>query len=211
MTENILAAQAFAHQAHDSIRQTRKYSGEPYWVHTDEVANTVREITVNYTPVLTLQEAEDMIVAAHLHDYREDVVTELTKQGRLAELAEFESRYNRFSERAKQYVADLTDVYIKENYPHLNRAERKRLERERLSKISHEAKTIKLADLISNTKSIVAEDAGFAKTYLKEKFALLGDLAEGSPILLQRASEQTIEGFQKLGLTIPMITASLHV
>lgn len=201
MTHRILAAQMFVHKAHNSINQKRKYSGEPYWVHTDEVADTVASVTND----------EDTIVGAHGHDLKEDVFPELLKQLRIEEHDVLFAEYMTiFYGRADLFVNELTDVYTREAFSNKNRAERKRLERERIGKISIEAKTIKLADLISNTKSIVTEDAGFAKTYLKEKFALLGELSNGNPILLQRATAQTLESFQKLGLTIPFIAGSLH-
>ena len=64
-------AKQFAHEAHDSIGQKRKYSGEPYWVHTDAVAEKVAAIGGT----------EVMVAAAHLHDVLEDV-TPLDKTGR---------------------------------------------------------------------------------------------------------------------------------
>ena len=36
-------AKYFAHGEHDRIKQVRKYTGEPYWVHVDAVAKTVAE------------------------------------------------------------------------------------------------------------------------------------------------------------------------
>lgn len=190
-------AKDFSHRAHDAINQKRKYSGAPYWVHTDAVAQTVTDI--GGTP--------EMIAAAHLHDYREDVVTKLQEENRLSELVAFEFEYMVFPQVVRDMVNDLTDVYVKSAYPDKNRRERHDLENERLSKISVDAKTIKLADLIDNTKSIVAEDTDFAKVYLKEKFAVLPLLSDGNPKLLQQASMQTIAGFSSLGLTIPMVSA----
>jgi hypothetical protein len=42
-----------------------------------------------------------------------------------------------------------------------------------------EAQTIKLADLISNSRSIMAHDPAFAKTYLEEKRLLLAVMTRG--------------------------------
>ena len=50
-----------------------------------------------------------------------------------------------------------------------------------------EAKTIKLADLIDNTKSIVEHDPRFAKVYLEEKRLLLEVLKDGDETLWQQA------------------------
>ncbi len=166
MTNLIQRAKDFAHSAHDSIGQKRKYTGEPYWVHTDEVAEIVSGVTSN----------DEVIAAAHLHDTMEDVneslVIDISKQ---------------FGYQVAIYVRELTDVYTSERYPDMNRAARKQLEAERLGTISAEAQTIKVADLIDNTVSIVQHDAGFAKTYLKEKELLLAKLTKANPVLLERA------------------------
>lgn len=50
-------------------------------------------------------------------------------------------------------------------------------------------KTIKLADLISNTKSIVEHDKNFARIYIKEKELLLEVLADGDENLYKFAKE----------------------
>ncbi len=49
------------------------------------------------------------------------------------------------------------------------------------------AQTIKLADLISNTRSIVERDPKFAVTYLAEKRELLKVLTDGDPALYRMA------------------------
>ncbi|MEO0828837.1 MAG: hypothetical protein AAFY03_00050 [Pseudomonadota bacterium] len=68
-----------------------------------------------------------------------------------------------------------------------NRAARKAAEAQRLSQISPDAQTIKYADLISNTNSIVERDKGFAKVYLAEKDAILKVMRDGNPELLKAA------------------------
>lgn len=79
----------------------------------------------------------------------------------------------------------LTDVSRPEDG---NRAARKKLDREHLAKATPEVKTIKLADLIHNTESIVAHDPKFAEVYLEEKRALLSVLKDcTSPILWAKA------------------------
>lgn len=190
-------AQQFAHAAHDSVKQVRKYSGEPYWVHTDEVAAIVTEIckpqnvTKNQTTsIYTYGEAEDMVCAAHLHDYLEDV-----NPNGAAIIAK------EFGDHVMDMVIGLTDRYTKERYPKMSRKERKANEAKRFDIESPMVKTIKLADLISNTRSIVAYDPDFAKTYLREKMALLPYLADGSPVLLQRANDIALAGFASLGMT----------
>jgi hypothetical protein len=53
-----------------------------------------------------------------------------------------------------------------------------------------EAQTIKLCDLISNTRSIVAHDEKFAKVYLAEKRELLEVMTKADPRLRERAIKQ---------------------
>ena len=181
-------AKDFAHRAHDSINQKRKYSGEPYWVHTDEVAQIVSEV-----PGAT----EDMVVAAHLHDVLEDVMP-LDKTG------EFQAHVIgwHFGEQVLRLVWELTDVYTKQARPGWNRAKRKEEEHKRQKGISSEAMTIKLADILSNTKSIVDNDPGFAKTYLREIDAILPHFTNGNVSLYHRVCIQVSEALEKLNIKL---------
>lgn len=161
MNELIQKAQAFAHAAHDSIGQVRKYSGQPYWTHTDNVAYLVGQYTQD----------EEVIAAAHLHDYLEDV-----NPNGFALLVEA------FGTRVAHLVLDLTDFYTEERFPQFNRKKRKELESLRLGAIREESKLIKLADLIDNTKDIARQDSNFAALYLEEKKKVLPQLKIDSPI-----------------------------
>ena len=183
-------AQRLAHEAHDSIGQKRKYTGEPYWVHPDAVAATVAQVGGD----------ENMVIAAYLHDVREDVFP-------LKPQYDAQWIWREFNDDVMDRVLDLTDVYTKVRYPKMNRAQRKALEHERLSIIPPRSQTIKLADMIDNTESIVAHDKDFARVYLREAMDTLGILSDGNPVLLQRLSMQLLAGFASLGLTIPMIGA----
>lgn len=167
----VFDAQVFAHAAHDSIRQKRKYTGEPYWHHTDEVALLVASVLGD----------PEVIAAAHLHDVLEDVAPDHGfTYGKILSL---------FGDRVAKMVVDLTDQYVPANYPTWNRAKRKAKEAERLGMISPPAMTIKLADLISNSRSIRQHDPKFAKTYLAEKAYLLPFLLEGDPALFRQAED----------------------
>jgi hypothetical protein len=73
-------------------------------------------------------------------------------------------------------VGWLTDVSKPEDG---NRAHRKAMDREHTAAAPAEAQTIKLADLISNSKSIMEHDPAFAKTYLEEKRLLLAVMTKG--------------------------------
>lgn len=70
-----------------------------------------------------------------------------------------------------------------------NRATRKRKDAEFLEGASDAAKTIKLADLIDNSFSIVPLDPGFAKIYIEEKADLLPRLLGGDPRLMFMAQQ----------------------
>jgi (p)ppGpp synthase/HD superfamily hydrolase len=179
-------ARQFAHEAHDSIKQVRKYTGEPYWTHTDEVAAIVQALPVGYIP-----SHEVMVAAAHLHDVVEDVNRGIYTLNYIT---------GTFGGDVGKLVWELTDRYTKEVAPKYNRATRKDWERQRLGTISPAGKTIKLADLISNTKSIVEHDPEFAKLYIGEKLALLPYLVGGEESLWERAFNQANISAEILGL-----------
>lgn len=152
----------FATEAHQG--QTRKYTGEPYIVHPLEVMEIVK--TVPHTP--------EMLAAAVLHDVVED--TDVT----LSDI------WNEFGYKVRQLVADLTDISVPSDG---NRKARKHLDLIHTAKAIPQSKTVKLADLISNSKSITEHDPKFAKVYMKEKAALLKVLTEGDPTLYARAKK----------------------
>ncbi len=140
----------FGARAH--IGQVRKYSGLPYIVHPIEVATICAELG-------GLAEDEDALCAAILHDVLED--TDVAKE----EIGAM------FGAAVLGLVEELTEVPVEGN-----RAFRKEAERIRLGEVSDTAQTIKVADLISNTRSIVKNDPDFAKVYLEEKTKLLPEL-----------------------------------
>ena len=160
-------ALAFCIGAHMGAGQKRKYTGEDYYWHPMEVANLVREHASGSVGLRNV-----MIAAALLHDVVEDtpVTLEIVEQVFGAGVAEL--------------VDQLTDVSKPEDG---NRAARKAIDLAHTAKASPEAKTIKLADLISNTRSIRQHDPVFAVTYLAEKRALLEVLKEGDPALYKMA------------------------
>lgn len=171
--DEIVRAAEYARVAHEEVGQLRKYTNEPYIKHPEEVARLVARCGGT----------EDMVCAAWLHD-----VVEGTKRG-LEEVRE------EFGEWVAELVGWLTDVSKKEDG---NRAVRKKLDREHIAQAPKEAKTIKLADLISNTKSIVEIDPKFAEVYLVEKELLLGVLREGDVWLWDFAHKKLEEGKLKL-------------
>ena len=157
-------ARVYATASHAAIGQKRKYSNEPYINHPAAVVKIISAVP----------HTEQMIAAAWLHDVVED--TEITLEDITAE----------FGPVVAALVGDLTDVSRPEDG---NRAARKAIDREHNAKASPQAKTIKLADLIDNTGSIVLYDADFAKVYLAEKALLMPFLREGDPTLWLRAND----------------------
>lgn len=167
-------AREYAHAAHDSIGHKRKYTGEPYWIHTDEVAEIVAGVT----------KSAAMIAAAHLHDVLEDIPA---LEGQI-----YSTEHLRATFGSEIYILayHLRDVFTSESYPYLNRAKRKELERLRLANTPGQVQTIKFADFISNTKSIVEHDPDFAVTYLAEKRSALALMHRGHAGLRERALAQ---------------------
>lgn len=162
MSSLIDKAKEFAQNAHKD--QKRKYTGEPYFVHCEEVANIVRSIGGT----------DEMIAAAYLHDTVEDCGIEPLTIATC------------FGSDVGRMVEDLTDVSKKSDG---NRATRKEIDRQHLAKALTDSKTIKLADLISNGKDIMANDPSFGKVYLAEKRLLLEVLKDGNASLYERAKE----------------------
>jgi len=156
-----------AYKAH--LGQSRKYTGEPYIVHPIAVAGLLRKHGITNV---------DVLAAALLHDVLED--TELGHQDVI----------DATNREIATLVWELTDTSTPEDG---NRETRKAADRKRLSFASPEAQSIKLADLIDNTKSIVAHDPGFAKIYLREKEALLKVLTKGCHGLYLEAKESLEE------------------
>lgn len=197
---NIVEAMSvIADKYHNQVMgQKRKYSGEPYTVHTD----AVEAIYASVEPCDLVGRA-----IAKGHDLIEDTpATALIIRKELADLGF--GPEDPMVEEVITGIVELTDVFTKENYPKLNRATRKQMERERLGRISVRSKSVKLSDLINNTASIVSEDKDFAQVYIREKLELLPLLAEGNSVLLNRASVQAIVACAALGIEIPSISAS---
>lgn len=155
-------AKEFAKKAHAG--QYRKYTGEPYINHPISVYYIVKSVT----------DDESMLCSALLHDVVED--TDIT-------LAEIEKE---FGTEIMTIVSDLTDVSKPTDG---NRKIRKAIDREHTSNACIKAKTIKLADLIDNTESIVKYDSKFAKVYMNEKKLLLSVLTEGNKSLYKQAKD----------------------
>ena len=168
-----LYAARFAALAHGRIEHRRNYTGEPYIVHPGHVAAIVRSVAHD----------EAMLCGAWLHDTREDCGVS------------HEELLVRFGEDVASLVDWLTDVSKTSDG---NRAVRKAIDRDRLALAPGRAQTIKLADLIDNTRTIVPYGKGFAPIYLREASALIDALTLGDPSLRRQARQQVEEGLISL-------------
>jgi (p)ppGpp synthase/HD superfamily hydrolase len=124
----VLEAARFAAERHAAQRR-KGSSEEPYVNHLLEVAGLVADAVEEPAP--------EMLVAALLHDVVEDTTTTA---------AEVRTR---FGDEVAGLVAELTDDKS------LPKQERKRLQVERAGNKSAGAQAIKLADLVSNLRSLL--------------------------------------------------------
>lgn len=145
--------------------QKRKYTLEPYFHHPVAVAALVKEVP----------HTEEMVAAALLHDTREDCGV----------------RDHQIRAEFGNAVANLVDWLTDVSKPtDGNREVRKMLDRKHIAEAPREAKTVKLADLIDNSRSITKYDPDFARVYLAEKRLLLDEaLKDGDPYLWAMADE----------------------
>lgn len=149
----------FATKAHKG--QVRKYTGQPYIHHPICVAGMCRTVGL----------PDHAVAAAYLHDVVEDcdvTIEDITKE---------------FGDRVAHMVSALTDP------TEGNRATRKQAVVDKLRNAHSDIQTIKLADLIDNSRSILEHDPSFAVQYMKEKRALLDVLNFGRPLLVMYAED----------------------
>ncbi len=166
-------ARRYATEVHAAAGQRRKYTDEPYIVHPAAVAELVRSVT----------DDEQMLAAAWLHDTVEDTSSTL---------GDIE---NHFGPRVAQLVDMLTDS----TQPSAkNRAARKVAHFRHTADAAPDAQTIKLADIIDNTRAIVQFDADFARVYLVEKQIQIQLLQQGDQRLWQQANHIIRQGLAQL-------------
>jgi (p)ppGpp synthase/HD superfamily hydrolase len=176
MEEVLNKIKQYADTAHGD--QMRKYSPERYIVHPIRVMEICRAYTNDIS----------VLAAAILHDVLED--TDITKE----DLKTFLQSVLQAKEavRILMLVEELTDVYVKKDYPSWNRRKRKLKEGSRIEKISEHAQTIKYADIIDNCPEITDNDPDFAERYLRECRMLLSKMENGNKDLYLKA-KKTIE------------------
>lgn len=162
-------AKAFATQVHQRANQLRKYTHAPYIVHPAAVAELVR--SVPHSP--------EMIAAAWLHDTVED--TQVT----LNDIAQ------QFGTVVAGYVEMLTKISKDSDG---NRDAKFNVDLQHTAQACPEAKTIKLADIIDNSRNIAELDPKFAGTYLIEKQRQLSVLRQGDESLYLMAEACILKG-----------------
>lgn len=172
----------FADRAHGN--QRRKYTPDRYIVHPVRVMELSR----------AYNDALPVLAAALLHDVLEDTPT--TEDDILEFLQGLMEEED--ARKTVKLVVELSDVYVKDNYPKWNRRKRKAAEVERLSNTSPEAQTIKYADIIDNSVEIVSHDVDFGRVFLRECRALLKGMNQGHPELYQRAIDTVNQGLEQL-------------
>ena len=157
---HIMSAWMVAYSAHKAVGQKRKYSGEDYIVHPQDVVEILMEAKENGAYV-----DADMLAAGYLHDLVEDTGFELDDIEKL------------FGETVRNHVDGLTNP--SKQRPDLNRAARKKMDREAMWKQLSTTQTIKLADMISNGRDIIEQDPKFAVVFMEEfKLMLEGMTAD---------------------------------
>ena len=171
MNETLDKIAAFADRSHGD--QQRKYADEKYIHHPLRVMKACQDEGYPLT----------VLAAAILHDVLEDTATtpEEIRKFLLTVMSE------RDVDHTLMLVTELTDVYIKEDHPQMNRRKRKAREANRLEKVSAEAQTIKYADIMDNAKGMAENGADFAPVFLKECIKLLEKMRKGNEQLRANA------------------------
>jgi GTP diphosphokinase / guanosine-3',5'-bis(diphosphate) 3'-diphosphatase len=170
-------AMVFAREVHKG--QVRKYTANPYVDHLAEVAGIVATVSCerNYDRGAGM---DTMVAVSWLHDSIED------------QDVKFDDLFTHFG------IIVATGVQMLSDTEQGNRAERKAASRARLAAAPGWVQTIKVADLISNTSSIVKHDPNFAVQYLIEKTWMLDVLMKADKRLINIARDQVYKAQKEL-------------
>lgn len=170
----IYDATRFAYKAH--LGQVRKYTGVPYIIHPTRVALRASIfIPRNSNPIID----SCVVAAAWLHDVIEDCGVQ------------YSELHLQFGGTIANLVKELTNVSKADKT--LNRAGRKAADIDRVSRISNEAKQLKLCDRLDNLEDIFAESkihgqalTFLTKCYYKESKQLMDVLRGVNPLLEEK-------------------------
>ena len=161
--------------------QRRKYSKAHYEVHPIQVAKMVAKSIHNDAVT---------VAVALLHDVVEDTTTTGQHIG---------EAFKEFGKEVCQAIIagvyEVSDVSKPEDG---NRRVRKQKDLDHTAAAPPRAKTVKLADLISNTFSIAEHDPDFARVYLHEKSRILEVCGDADPGLLAEAYRVLVEAREKI-------------
>lgn len=179
------------------LDQIRRYADD---AHGDQRRKYLPEERYIVHPVRVMERCNahendvSILAAALLHDVLEDTPVSEEELGHFLQ----KTMNAEHARKTLRYVVELTDVYIKPDYPHLNRRQRKAKENERLRKISPQAQTIKYADITDNCLEIIQHDVDFAPRFLRECQDVLDKLDKGNKVLYRRAQEAVSAGLNSL-------------
>ncbi len=173
MSSLIERAQAFATRAHEGA--TRKFTGEPYVTHPQQVAERAAALS---------DATDEMVAAAWLHDVVED--TSYTEDDIAAE----------FGDVVASLVMELTNP--SKLTTGLSREQKKQLDREHLAQISLPAKRIKLLDRLHNLSCrIDLAPREFSERYLRETDILLEQSLGGVDADLEQELRDLVAALRK--------------
>ncbi len=158
MSDLLRIADAYLFAAKKHGDQKRKYTGEAYINHPVEVAEIVASVS----------DSTETIIGALLHDTVEDTDTT------------FEEIEKKFGKIVRDIVDHCSDKAVPSDG---NREKRTAINRAHNQAGPPAAHDIKLADHISNSKSITEHDPDFAKVYMREIEQSVHGLTLGHPVL----------------------------
>lgn len=164
MATKLALAEIVATTAHIAIGQKRKYTGECYTTHLAEVVEILKTVNAD----------EETLAIGWLHDVVEDTGIELEYITRI------------FGEDISTGVHYCTEISKKEDG---NRATRKAIDATHFANGNAKSQTVKVADIISNVRSIVVHDSEFAKVYVYEKQRQLSLLTKADARLVKMAND----------------------
>lgn len=177
---------ALSKKCHARVKQTRKYTGEPYEIHPAEVSAYAAAIWSDYRWEVPIHV---FVAVAWLHDCFEDTdctwaeVVEAMKGWSVDDISQVRSG-----------VTILTDP----DDENLNRAQRHEIQNKKLKEAPRWVQGIKMCDIYVNTKSICLHDPAFGEVYvLKEKKAVLEALGT-SHTLAERLFGDMVAGVAEI-------------
>jgi (p)ppGpp synthase/HD superfamily hydrolase len=166
-TQLVQKAKRFAETAHEG--QFRKYTGEPYFVHPERVALRVTSYTGKYY----------VRAAAYLHDVLEDCPN-----------VDLKLLHKEFGADVVGLIVELTNP--SKNFPKLNRAARKEMDRAYLADVSADAQLIKIVDRLDNISDICKAPLDFQKMYKIESINLAQSLKKAPPGLVEQLIRECV-------------------